>query len=55
MFKKIALGGIFVLASVLTTASATSAASSANADHGSKLTVPHAPIAQGMCGAWGCR
>lgn len=54
MFKKIALGGIFLLASVLTTASATSAASSVKVDHGSKVTVPHAPIAQGMCGPWGC-
>jgi hypothetical protein len=54
MFKKIALGGIFFLASILTTASATSAASATKLDHGSKVTVPHAPVAQGMCGHWGC-
>jgi hypothetical protein len=59
MFKKITLGGIFILASVLAIAPAMSATTtttvSAKAHHGGQLTVPRAPVAQGMCGPWGCR
>jgi hypothetical protein len=54
MIKKIALGGIFVLASVLTFSTATAASTQTKLVHGGAVTVPHSPVGQGMCGHWGC-
>jgi hypothetical protein len=53
MLKKIALGGIFSLASVLTFSIATSSSGATTAVHGARVTAPQAPAPQGLCAPGG--